>query len=596
MSKFIFLVLLLAVPGLVSAQNAPAGFDLSNYGVRIEAEKRLIVVLSALEMGRTKTDSGEDVKLINTQLSEKGSKFRDRLMQDQAGLNEDLRQRISQFIIQYKKRHPRSTDAELVSPFISMAYTLSPVPEMADPAYTADLPGDLLDVLDFAPLAREFYRRSGISAKLDEYVTAYRTEADGIMRTSAREMVSDLLDYLHTRPELFYAEKVKVETQKGKSKSTVLQKIETRERERRFFVVPEMFAPSGNVNFLNIKDDYYVVVPPDKDLSYSDVRRAFLQFVIDPLVLKNSKDISLIRDAVKPLLDERRKSNPGISPDVFLTVSRSLVAAVDARQTEYVKSRAATDIARQRILTMKTDAEKRSVSAELEKNKLALADETALTLSEAYERGAVMAFYFAEQLKGTEDSGFDIASSMREMIATFDAAKETDRLAQNADARKRAMAAREDRKKSAGTIEPTVDNPVTAKLLEIQKTIEAKDFVKAGADLKQLSSVYPAEPRVYYSMGRVASLSAEGVSDPDVQAQRLLDAKVAFSNVLRTAKPTTDKALLSLTYVALARIYEFFNENAYAIQLYDKAIQLDDVAGGAFREAIAGKQALLKKQ
>ena len=33
-------------------------------------------------------------------------------------------------------------------------------------------------------------------------------------------------------------------------------------------------------------------------------------------------------------------------------------------------------------------------------------------------------FYFAEQLKGVEDSGFDIASSMREMILSFDPTKE----------------------------------------------------------------------------------------------------------------------------------------------------------------------------
>jgi len=136
---------------------------------------------------------------------------------------------------------------------------------------------------------------------------------------------------------------------------------------------------------------------------------------------------------------------------------------------------------------------------------------------------------------------------------------------------------------------------VTKRLLEIQKLIEARDLVNAGAQLKKLSAEFPAEPRVYYSIGRVASLSAEGVSDPDEQARRLFDAKGAYSNVIRTAKPTTDKALLSLTYVALARIYEFSNENEYAIQLYDRAIQLDDVPGGAFRDALAGKQNLLKK-
>src|SRR5205085_4143429 len=158
------------------------------------------------------------------------------------------------------------------------------------------LPGNLLDVLDFAPLVREFYRRSNISGKLDAYTKIYRDEADGLLRTSTRDMVSELLDYLHTRPQLVFSEKVTVETQKGTSKKTALQKVEIREHQRKFFVVPEMLAPKGSVNFLNVRDDYYVILPPDKDLSYSDVRRAYLQFVIDPLVLSNSKEIAVIRD------------------------------------------------------------------------------------------------------------------------------------------------------------------------------------------------------------------------------------------------------------------------------------------------------------
>ncbi|MBK9767723.1 MAG: hypothetical protein IPP63_12270 [Chloracidobacterium sp.] len=234
-------------------------------------------------------------------------------------------------------------------------------------------------------------------------------------------------------------------------------------------VVPEMLAPAGNIIFLNVKDDYYLVLPPDKDLSNTDARRAFLQYVVDPLVLKNSKDIGLIREQVKLLLDERRKTDPSISPDVFLTISRSLVSAIDARQIEFTRSQIATEQARVKIETMKTVPEKRAVSAELDRQKIQLADETALMLSDAYERGAVMSFYFAEQLKGTENSGFDIASSLREMIATFDASKEMDRLARNADAKQRALAAREARRKNPIAIETAADNPVTKRLLDIQK-------------------------------------------------------------------------------------------------------------------------------
>jgi hypothetical protein len=368
------------------AQNVQSGFDLSNYGVKVDADKRLIVVLAALEMAQTADEAGKTVKLINTPLSAKGEQFRKTLLQDNASLNEDLRRRISTFVLQYKKRRPDATDAEIVSPFISMAYALTPPPEMADPVIVNELPGALLDVLDFAPLAREFYRRSTIAAKLDDYIKAYRAEADGVLRQSSREMVSDLLDYLHTRPQLFASEKSRVQTKTSKGKTSI-EKVETRTHERHFNIVPEMLAPQGNINFLNARDDYYVVLPPDKDLSFSEVRRAFLQFVVDPLILENSKELAAVREWVKPKLDELRKSNPNISPDILLTAARSLAAAVDVREAEFARGRIAFDQARRKIDTLKTDAEKRAVTAEWERYKQSLADDSVLKLADDYDRG-----------------------------------------------------------------------------------------------------------------------------------------------------------------------------------------------------------------
>lgn len=580
----------------IGADAQPAGLDLSNYGVRIEPDKRLIVVLAALEMASGPNAAGTEEKLINTPLSGGGARFREQLLSDNATLPDDLRRRISIFIAQYKKRHPKTSDADVIAPFISMAYTLTPVPDLNDPVITNDLPGSLLDVLDFAPLVREFYRRSTIGSRLDDYVKDYRAEADGVLRTSAREMVSELLDYLHTRPKLTFAERVTVETGKSKSKKGALTKVELREHQRRFFLVPEKLSAKNNINFLNIRDDYYVIVPPDTDLSFSEVRRAFLQFVVDPLILNNSREIATVRDWVKPLLDERRKTNSEISPDIFLTASRSLVAAIDVRQAEYIRSRIATEQARERIARIQTDSEKRVVSAELEKFKQTLSDEAALRLYEDYEKGSVLSFYFAEQLKGIEDSGFDIASSLREMIAAFDPVKETARVAASGDARRRALAVREERKTHPEVRTAGADNPVTTRLLEIQKTIDAKEYPKATADLKVLLAQNPSEPRIYYNIGRVAGLAAAGIEDPEAQARKLLEAKVAYENVVRSVTSTTDKALLSLTFVALARIYEHFNDNTYAIRLYDEAIKLDDVTGGGFREALAAKQRLLKPQ
>ncbi|MEP7213535.1 MAG: hypothetical protein ABI791_10685 [Acidobacteriota bacterium] len=594
--KKLFLLSLLLVLSVGAFGQTPAGFDLSNYGVRIQPDKRVMVVLATLEAARTTNEAGESVPVLKTPLSAEGEKFRELLNSDLAALNDDLRQRISTFVINYKKRNSGKSDAELVAPFISMAYALTPAPEFSDPVVTSDLPGSLLDVLDFAPLVRDFYRRSSFAGNMPEYVKNYQQVADAQLRSSAREMVNDLLSYLHTKPQLVFAERVKTQTQRTRSKKAAISNVETRERERRFFIVPEMLAPAGTVNFLNIKDDYFAVLPPETDLGGSGVRRAYLQFVIDPLVLNNSKEIAVIRDSVKKLIDDRRKIDPTISPDIYLTISRSLVTAIEAKQNQNTLTAIATSQARQKIDRARSVNEKTAISGELEKYIKSLEDETALQLSESYEKGSVLSFYFAEQLKGVEDSGFDIASSMREMLLSFDPAKEVNRLDQYADARKRALAVREDRKKNP-TAATIAENPVTATLREVQLTINAKNYSKADADLKTLLKGNPAEPRIYYSLGRVASLSAEDITDSEQQAAKLREAKTAYENVIRISqRQKVDAALVSLSYVALAKIYEFFDDNTYAMGLYDKAIQIGEVTGGAQREALAAKQRLLKPQ
>ncbi len=591
MKKVLLFAIVFIASVNVFAQNQPTSFDLTNYGVKIEPDKRLIIVMASLEAAG-----------LDTPLAADGEKFRRKLKTDLLGLSPELRQKLTVFVEQYKRRHPKATNAEIVAPFISMAYTLAPAPNLSDPIRATDLPGDLLEVLDFAPLVREFYRSSlkvadetvSMKIKLDEYFKDYQTSGDNL-RPSTAVMVGELLDYLQTKPQLTYIERIKTQSNPAKGKKT-LEKTEIRERVRRFFIVPEMLAPKDTINFRNIGDDYFAIVPPNTDLSRSEVRRAYLQFVIDPLVLTNGKEILTVRDGIKTLLETRRKENPDISPDVFLAVTRSLIAAVDARQIESVKTQIATNQARRKIDQMKTDDEKRAVSAELNKFKETLADETALQLSEAYEKGAVLSFYFADQLKGFEDSGFDIAGSLRDFILSLDATKEINRLTQFADARKRASAAREERRKNGGSQEIIIENPVTKRLIEIDQFTRAKNYTESEKQLKSLLTANPSESRIYYALGRVASLSAEGIADAEARQRRLSEAKVAYENVIRSATPKTDAALISLAYVALARIYEFYGEDAYAIKIYEAAIKVGNVTDGAYAEAVAAREKLMKEQ
>ena len=593
---------------------------MTQYGVKIEPDRRLIVVLASLEAAG-----------LETSLTEKGRDFRQKLRADLTSLNPDLRQKMAFFLTQYKKRHDKATDAELVAPFISMAYTLGPVPDLTEPARATDLPGDLLEVLDFSPYVRQFYRSpikvadgaagertTTVGARIEEYYKEYQATGDA-MRPSTIRMVRDLLDYLNTRPQTVYLDQVKTEVQKAKSKKTTLSKVETIERERRFYIVPDLLAQSGTINFRNIGDDYYAIVPPGTDLSESEVRRAYLQFVLDPIILKNAKDISTFKDPIKTLLDERRKANADISPDIFLAVSRSLVAAIDARQVYFQKFQEATTEARRKAnagakpVSESTDAQGRKVakwSDELYvidgKFVMPVAeDEMNLKLSEAYERGAVLAFYFADSLKGLEESQFDIASSLRDIILSLDTKKEENRLAENAEARKRAVLAREERRKTAATI---VENPLTKRLSEVEPLIKSQKYTQAETELNELLKANPSESRVFYALGRVKSLSAAsiaGVENVEKRNNLLVEAKSFFTKVLeiedeKLKKPELNKkpdtALISLTYVALARLYEYYDENAYAIKIYEKVISMGDMQGGGYQEAVVARERLLKEQ
>src|SRR6185369_16441587 len=107
---------------------------------------------------------------------------------------------------------------------------------------------------------------------------------------------------------------------------------------------------------------YYAVVPEGTDPSSSELRRAYLQYVIDALVLRFNKDIALRREQIKQILTERTKAGAQVSPDVFLNVSRSLVTAADARYDEVRRLESLSRDTRARFTAAKTDADKAAIA------------------------------------------------------------------------------------------------------------------------------------------------------------------------------------------------------------------------------------------
>jgi hypothetical protein len=568
-------------------QRPPATFDLLEYGVAFRTEPRLIIMMAALEAaGFQASASGAPPSV-----------FRAQVRKDLTDLNPDLRGRLRTFYERNKLPAP-ATPADQAARYVSLAFALGPPPTLDAPARSEDLPGSLLEVLDFAPLVQEFYRRSNIGDLLTAYTRAHQAEGDRLRKPTA-EMVSDVLSYLHTRPITSSLERVQV-TEPGAKKNQP-KKYTVRQQDRHFYVVPDLLGVAGAINFRVIADEYYAVVPEGTDPADSELRRAYLQYVIDPLVVRFNRDIGARREQIKQLLAEREKAGLTVSPDVFLAVSRSLVAAADTRYDEMRRLQNLSREARPKLTAAKDDATRQAISKEFQAASTAIHDESAARLAEQYERGAVLAFFFADQLKGIETSGFDVANFLVDMISSFDPVREGRRLSETAEARQRALAARQARL-SARNIETEYpvypgtanvkDTLLVKSLADIEQFLRHKNYNEAEAQLKELLKSYSREPRIFFALAQTASLAAADATDEEVQAERLNRALANYRLAREAASPETDRALISRAHEAMGRIYAFLEQPAEAAKEFEEALKVGDVPGGAYKQAMEGKSKL----
>src|SRR6266851_4300587 len=168
-------------PQLPQTPRPGAPFELSEYGVSLQPDARLVIVMAALDAaGFDPTPSGKQP-----------SAFRALVRKDQANLDAGLRERLKSYFERSKLPAP-ATAADQAARYVSLAYALGPPPLLEAPDRSEDLPGGVLEVLDFAPLVREFYKKSGIDERLVSYMRASQAEGDRL-RQPASEMVRTVL-------------------------------------------------------------------------------------------------------------------------------------------------------------------------------------------------------------------------------------------------------------------------------------------------------------------------------------------------------------------------------------------------------------------
>lgn len=579
---------------------APQRLDLADYGIQIEPDARLIVMMAALDAaGWDPTPKGASPSL-----------FRAELRKDLAGLDPVLRGRMKDFYERHKLRDPAATPAEQAAAYVSLAYAVGAAPSFEAPPRSDDLPGGVLDVLDFVTLVREFYRQSGMDSLLPKYVRNHRAAGDQL-RAPAIEMARAVLSYLNTRPVTELEEKISADdpTRKDGKKKDAPRRTVIRARERRFVVTPDLLAAPGTVNFRVVGEDYFAVTPVDVDLDAAELRRvsqslrrSYVQYMVDPLVLRFSAEVAAKRPSIKQVADaEAARRNRPASPDVFLAVARSMVAAAEARMIASERLRALRVETSRKLQAATEEAARAVVVNETKRRQQALEDETTAELAEAYENGAVLSFYFAEQLASTEDSGFDIGNFVPNMIAGIDPARELKRpaeyaeaVARHKEARRKSQQARATEVAAANTTTPddARTSALTKSLGDVENLLKLKNYEEAETRLAALRSEHREDSRVYFLLGQAASLSAQEAFDGALQEQRLVAALGHFRQAVLFAASERDTPVALRAHLASGRILAHLERKDEALKEFDAVISKTDPNDRLHQEALNEKRKL----
>ena len=555
-----------------SSPQSNAGFiEPSEVGVRLEGDVRTLVVMAAVNMAGFDQETGGQAL----------SPARAQLRRDLAKLDPALKDKLAAFYRSHRREGVEESVDAMRYAALSMLMTQPPAFSVFQRS-DGPVPADLRPLLDFVPLVQEFYIKSGIKEILPKYLAAAETYA-AAYRVPVGELIYETLDYFHAQTETVINMKPLVLTTPG----TGVKKdagVVTRTRSRHVFVVLDPLAALGTAivrgDILNQKDellvrrvgdDYIVVVGPSSTPTTSAIRQALIRFVIDPMVERKLRTSLAYKDQITKLVAGVPTASKEFGLSVYLVLRESLAQAAEARMKRIKASQAAGPYSE---------------------------DEAAFDLAQAYLRGATLSFHFYDSLTGLEKVGLGIEDFFDQMLATAKFDREAVRAREFEPIVARVSAARPS---GARTPAPTAASTSTLgeKILLSDNLIRQRRFGEARAVLEEILSAQPRNARALFGVAQVisqtpskAELDPKADENDKIQAQhdRLEQAIKSYRAAIEGASRESESWLIQWCHLFIGRILDFQEFRADAIAEYEKAIALGDLANGAYKEALEGKQ------
>ena len=191
-----------------------------------------------------------------------------------------------------------------LSQYVSLALYLDAPPDFAPKQKVSDMPPDASNVIEFAGLMQDFYKKIGLHAIWERHRERY-TELTEIYHDSLSKMTFGTEIYLKL-PSAGYLG-------------------------RRFTIYLDAMGAPGQTNARNYLPDYYVVISPTAgmNIKMQQIRHTYLHYLLDPLAMKN--DVAFAR--LHPLLQQVKSSpmDEAFRDNISLLVTECLIRAIEMR-------------------------------------------------------------------------------------------------------------------------------------------------------------------------------------------------------------------------------------------------------------------------
>ena len=410
---------------------------------------------------------------------------------------------IKEFVAAHRK--PRGTDE--LGQYISFALTVGAPPDFALRMRTIDIPPDVMPLRDFAGLMTAFYKEAGlaelwkqIQPDIDRMVMPYHAGViDAVLQSNVylRQMTSGF---------------------KG----------------RNFQIYLEPQGAPGQMHTRSYANEYTVVITPSAKPRITEIRHAYLYYLLDPLATRNEE----ILKRKKPLADHALRAKllcDAYKEDFLLLTTGSLVRAVEAR-----------------------------------------IDKTPDTVKQALLQGYILAPYFYEALGLYEKQEQSMMEYYTTMVKDIDMYKEDKRLVPVDFAK---PAEKPETSPAAAPEPKSVTPTIYEQLSQAEELLKKQDYPKAETLFQEASNQNAnkrAQSAGYYGLARIAL--AEG--EPE-------DAESLFASVLE-GDPEPQIKAWSLVYLGKLRLEVM--DKGPAAKFFQDALQVDGATDAARKEAQQGLQ------